>query len=268
MFEQRYNQFTNRHQRRRRRQRLVAALRCLGLLLFVALLLQGIVALFTSPRFAVTTVRVAGRTWIPEADIKWLAQVPPGSNILRLRTSRLRRQLERHPAVEHATVHRHLPGTLVVRIQERKPLLCLHGAKGIIYVDRWGHAFTGPPALAAGVPALYGLRPPRPGAVMQGARLECARRALEALRAEGLRPIALALDGEGRLKARLAGGTELRLGTAAEVRKQAWMARLALARLAPEHEIEYLDLSSTEVPVWKPHLAGPATLPVTSTQAP
>jgi len=252
MYEQRYNRFTNRNQRRQRRQGFLACLRCSALALALLLLAELVVALVASPRFYVTSVRLAGATFLTPQEVAARLRLAPGSNLFRVSTGRLRDRLARHPAVASVTVHRRPPDCLLVRLVERKPAVFVHTAQGIIYLDRKGCAFAGPPRLARSACPLLGTSPPRPGAQPPPGTV-AAIRALQALRAVGLRPALLRLDAAGAITAALDQGTEILLGKGEDLREKAAVAALAISRLAPTRGMAYLDLTSAQLPVWKPY---------------
>jgi len=251
MYEQRYNRFTARHQRRRRRQRLVACLRCLVVMLALALVVEGAVGLLCSPRFQVTTVRVQGATFLGAADLAPRLALPAGCNLFRAPIGRLQRSLAAHPALAQVSVHRRLPGTLIAQVRERRPVVFARCGTGIIYLDRGGRAFWGPPELATrGACELTGLGPVPAGRCCRLPGAQSSLVALGALRKVGLRPTLISITPEG-LAARLQGGTAVILGKAERLPEKARVARLALDRLSPRQGMEYVDLTSLEVPVWK-----------------
>src|SRR5262245_13832436 len=88
--------------------------------------------------FTVSDVTVEGReTTDPETILAALA-AGPGTPILAVSPKRAKQQLETLPWVRTAVIERRLPGTLYVRLVERKPLaLWQHGGKHEL-IDRDG----------------------------------------------------------------------------------------------------------------------------------
>lgn len=260
MFEQRYNRFTTRSARRRRRQGVVAVLRLAVVAGVVALLAEGVAGVLYSPRFAVRTLRVQDAHFVPPGEIAARLGLQPGDNLFRLHTGRLRAQVAAHPALAGATIYRRPPGTLVVKVVERRPAAFVRGPRGILYLDDQGHAFCGPPALAKGLCELQGVAPPAVGRRCRAPQVTTALAARQRLAAVGLPPARIYLGGANRLAARAA-DTTLLLGEGRDLEAKAKLAKLVLARLAGMGGIEYVDLSSLEVPVWKPLGGNTAAVP-------
>jgi cell division protein FtsQ len=87
---------------------------------------------------AVTDIRVEGRETTDVATIMMALGADRGTPILTIRPSRAREQLEALPWVRSAVIERRLPGTLYVRLVERKPLaIWQHGGKHEL-IDREG----------------------------------------------------------------------------------------------------------------------------------
>lgn len=86
----------------------------------------------------VADIRVEGRETTDRDTILSALAAGPGTPILAVSPARAREQLEALPWVRSAVIERRLPGTLYVRLVERKPLaLWQHGGK-LELVDREG----------------------------------------------------------------------------------------------------------------------------------
>jgi cell division protein FtsQ len=87
---------------------------------------------------SVSDIEVEGRETTDRDTILAALAAGPGTPILAVNPTRAREQLEALPWVHHAVVERRLPGTLYVRLVERKPLaLWQHGGR-IELIDRDG----------------------------------------------------------------------------------------------------------------------------------
>ena len=114
-----------RFSRRRRtiaRSRRRAVLARLAVVLTIAVLVW---AAFWSPLLHVRSIKVSGAEHTNARQIAEAAGVDQGDNLLLLSTAEIVRRTETLPWVKRATVDRKLPGTLRVRIVERKPALDL-----------------------------------------------------------------------------------------------------------------------------------------------
>jgi cell division protein FtsQ len=88
--------------------------------------------------FTVSDVTVEGRETTDPGTILAALAAGPGTPILAVSPKRAKQQLEALPWVRIAVIERRLPGTLYVRLVERKPLaLWQHGGK-IELIDRLG----------------------------------------------------------------------------------------------------------------------------------
>jgi cell division protein FtsQ len=86
----------------------------------------------------VADIRVEGRETTDRETILAALGAGPGTPILAVNPARSREQLEALPWVRTAVIERRLPGTLYVRLVERKPLaLWQHGGK-LELIDREG----------------------------------------------------------------------------------------------------------------------------------
>ncbi len=75
----------------------------------------------TAPQFAITAIHLTGNERATGAELLKLSGLATGQNILSLDVAAAERALSGHPWVKSATVRRHLPGTLELRITEHQP---------------------------------------------------------------------------------------------------------------------------------------------------
>jgi cell division septal protein FtsQ len=90
----------------------------------VALTLVGVGlgtwGVINSPIFGTESIRVEGVRQLDGDEVRRLAGVPPGANLLRLSMGTVAGAVERSPWVLDATAGRSLPGTLVITVVERR----------------------------------------------------------------------------------------------------------------------------------------------------
>jgi cell division protein FtsQ len=94
-----------------------AAIAVIGLL---ALGLGGWVVL-NSAFFALREIRVEGARTVPVQEIRDLAALHPGDNLVMLPVEEVARRVETHPWVLDARVERDLPTTALITVIERRP---------------------------------------------------------------------------------------------------------------------------------------------------
>jgi cell division protein FtsQ len=86
----------------------------------------------------VTDVRIEGRENTPEPLLRAALGVSKGDPILGFSLDQARSRIETLSWVEHATVERRLPGTLVVFLEERRPFAIWQNQGKYVLVDRNG----------------------------------------------------------------------------------------------------------------------------------
>jgi cell division protein FtsQ len=89
-------------------------------LLVVALAVGGWLVV-NSPVFGVQEVSVRGVRHLDAEEVRALAAVEDGRNLIRLSLDEIAVRIERHPWVADAGVRRDLPSTLVIEVRERRP---------------------------------------------------------------------------------------------------------------------------------------------------
>lgn len=86
----------------------------------------------------VTNVRIEGRENTPEPLLRAALGVSKGDPILGFSLDQARSRIETLSWVEHATVERRLPGTVVVFLEERRPFAIWQNQGKYVLVDRDG----------------------------------------------------------------------------------------------------------------------------------
>jgi cell division protein FtsQ len=86
----------------------------------------------------VTDVVIEGRANTPEPLLRAALGVSKGDPILGFSLEQTRERVESLSWVEHATIERRLPGTLVVNLQERRPFAIWQNQGKFVLIDRTG----------------------------------------------------------------------------------------------------------------------------------
>jgi cell division protein FtsQ len=89
---------------------------------FLAQAADGFVGLTAAVGLVVTDIEVEGRETTDGATVMSALSAARGTPILSVSPTRAKEQLEKLPWVRSATIERRLPGTLFVRLVERRPL--------------------------------------------------------------------------------------------------------------------------------------------------
>jgi cell division protein FtsQ len=86
------------------------------------LLVLAFAAATFTPLFHLRDVRVDGNDEVSRQRVLELAGIGPGTNVFHLDGGAIVRALTTDPWIASASVERHLPGSVVIRIQERTPV--------------------------------------------------------------------------------------------------------------------------------------------------
>jgi len=122
---------------RRRRTTLGLALGMLGFALALVWLVRF------SPAFAVREVHVEGTQLVSAEQVLAAAEVPRGESMAGLQTRPIaQRVVEQLTPVASVSVHKDLPGALVLRVSERTPVFERRTATGYQWVDASGVIFN------------------------------------------------------------------------------------------------------------------------------
>lgn len=86
----------------------------------------------------VAEIHIEGRANTPEQLLRATLGVSVGDPILGFSVEQAARRIERLSWVDHATVERRLPGTIVVQLQERRPFAIWQNQGKFVLIDRAG----------------------------------------------------------------------------------------------------------------------------------
>ena len=211
----------------------------------------GAWAVVNSPIFGIERIEVEGARELSAGEVRALAAVEPGTNLLRLSLDEVAAAVERSPWVRHVTADRSLPTTLVLRIAERRAVGWIEDPSGPAMVADDGtvveRARPAPPDLPGLGTAPAPLEP--------GERLEGVPtlRVAASMGAGVLASLASVAEVEGEVVMALRGGGEVRYGSADRLREK----NRALAEMldwARERQVgvEYIDVRIPSAPALRP----------------
>jgi cell division protein FtsQ len=104
--------------------------------------------------FHVAAVRVYGAERVPQPELIQLAQIGPGTSLLRINVERVRRRLMQHPWIREALVRRAYPNEVEIIVYERHPYAMLESGGGYL-IDSEGYVLSqATPAEASRLPRL------------------------------------------------------------------------------------------------------------------
>jgi len=124
----------------------------LALVALPVLLLAGFAAATYTPLFRLRDIRVEGTQSLLPGEVITRAGIGSGTNVFHLDTGSIVSALEADPWIRSATVERHLPGSVVITVQERTPIArALVGTSSTVVA---GDGTVLPGAAATGLPEI------------------------------------------------------------------------------------------------------------------
>ncbi|MCU1455112.1 MAG: Polypeptide-transport-associated domain protein FtsQ-type [Acidimicrobiales bacterium] len=232
---------------RKRRKRLIA-------LIVVLLLLAAAAAATQSSLLDVDHIRTAGGVHTSPAALAKAGSLRTGEAMLEVDPGAVRSRVERLPWVDHASVRRQWPGTVTIRITERRPVAVVDGPSGLTLVDPTGRLLGPATGADNNLVHLDGRSDLRPGATLGAAwqtGLEVAVALPPALR---LQVAAIGPLGAGD-RLTLRDGIEVRLCGTAQLADKA-VALDALLRAGDRTAIASINLCVPGAPALTPRPKG------------
>ena len=126
---------------RRHKRRVINRKRLLLTVFLLAIGVELVFVLLTSPMFAVKKVEVVGNQTISDSQVVRTLKLPKNANIFRVNEDSVLCEVRRDPVVREAALHRKIPCTLIVSISERKPHFVLDSSGSLYEVDYSGVPF-------------------------------------------------------------------------------------------------------------------------------
>ncbi len=184
----------------------------------------------------VAAIEIQGREKTPEAQVRAALGVARGDPILTYSLAEARTRLERINWVQSAALERRLPGTIVVRLIERRPFAVWQTEGRFVLIDRGGSVVTDSDvaAFAGQLPLVVGA-----GAPVAAAALIEALATQPALQA---RMTAAVRVGERRWNLRMDNGVDVMLPEGEERRALARLAELQASHALLDRPLQAVDL--------------------------
>ena len=214
----------------------------------LAAIREGIAGVST---FRVERVVVEGRTLTPEPLLRTALGVSVGDKLLGFSLDAARTRIEALTWVQHATVERRLPGTVVVQLTERRPFAVWQSGGRFVLIDRAGQVVAEQDpvkdaAAFAVLPLVVG-----PGAPEGAAGLLDLLAAQPVLKS---RVVAAIRVGERRWNLRLNNGADVLLPEGQEGPAMARLMELHAAQALLDRPLQTLDMRLPDRLVVRPQV--------------
>jgi cell division protein FtsQ len=210
---------------------------------------ERIGAMTAASGLRVTDIVIEGRENTPETLLRSAIGINKGDAILGFSLEDTRARIETIPWVEHATVERRLPGTVVINLQERRPFAIWQNQGKFVLVDRTGQVVTNQDvAQFKHLPLIVGQG--APGA---------AKDLLDALRERPALAEKIAASvrvGERRWNLRMNNGTDVMLPEGHEVVALDRLIRLQQEQAVLDRPLAAIDLRLPDRLVFRPRPEG------------
>ncbi|MGJ7906109.1 cell division protein FtsQ/DivIB [Actinopolyspora sp. H202] len=108
----------------------------------LALLTIGAVVLFFTPVLGVRSVRIEGTRVLEPSRVRQVAAIERGTPMVRVDRSGVRRRVNGISRIDTATVRLSLPATVVIGVEERRPVMYTGTPGGFRLVDDEGVGFA------------------------------------------------------------------------------------------------------------------------------
>lgn len=234
---------------------------------------------FWSPLLTVRHIRLVGARHVTTSEVARVADISSGRNLLLLSTSDVAKSVETLPWVASAQVDRILPGTVRVRVDERRAALQLSLGAARWLIDAHGDVLA-PARADTSLPILGGVETEhvRPGARLHSPEVVTAlttwrhlpttiKGHVKAIIAASATRITLSLDD----------GTVVRWGSASDAHDKAVVLAALLKQVhAQQIDVAYIDvrvpddpaIAPVATPIASPSVAPPAATASTPSASP
>lgn len=231
----------------------------------VLLALAAVVwAVLWSPLLDVRNLELRGVEHTSAEEVLEAAALGSGTNILRLSTDVVQERIEGLPWVKEASVARVLPGTLRIKIEERKAAMALSLGAAHWIVDKSGRVLEA--GKAENLPVLAGANVDgiKVGMDIEAEQVVGGLRVYRSL-SPGVRKKVAAIFAPtpDRITLALTDGSQVRYGSAEMLAAKSSVLRSLLARLERDGvDASYIDLRVPTSPAVAPVVATPPDVPV------
>jgi len=121
----------------RKDKRLLSTQGFIGLLLVLVVLIATLLFIKSS-YFTVGSVIVEGNKYVSIEEVYRIADIPEAINIFSLHTATIKMRLMGDLRIAEVDVSRRFPGTIVINIKERKPMVYVASSYGFLELDKDG----------------------------------------------------------------------------------------------------------------------------------
>lgn len=231
----------------------------LGLFLLFCLSLS-LYFFLNSAFFNVREIEVSGCQTIDQKQIVQLSGLILGTNLMQINADEAIRKIALHPVIKSVRIHRRIPHTILIEVEERTPVALVVGADSYLAVDNEGiYLRKGEDLLnELTLPVISGLTIPEnisPGANVTTDGLTAALALLKQMDESFLKNVAeIKASSPYSLTFNMLQGVEVRFGEPEDVERKLRLLQELLfdnGQVINDQTVEYIDLRYNSLPVIK-----------------
>ncbi len=114
-------------------------IKIIRLLALIVIIIAAVAFAMLSPIFNLKNIEIEGNSKITNDEIISLSGIKIDENIFKVHNLGVIKNIKQNAYIKDATIHKKLPGTLEIKIQERQPSYMLEYGNGYVYVDNQGY---------------------------------------------------------------------------------------------------------------------------------
>lgn len=135
--EQKRRELTKQEKKRKKRNRRIKFF--IKLVLIIGLISGGIVFALTSPIFNIKNINVLNNNQLSSDTIISLSELKQEENIFKFYSKKVKDKIKENPYIENVKIHRKLPSTIEIEIEEREPKYSVDFMGKYAYINKQGY---------------------------------------------------------------------------------------------------------------------------------
>lgn len=135
--EQKRRELTKQERKRKKRNQKIKFF--LKIFLFVGLITGAVVFALTSPIFSIKNIQVYNNSQVPTDTITSLSGLKADENIFKFYSANIISKIKENPYIENVKVHRKLPNTVEINIEERIAQYSIQYMEKFAYINTQGY---------------------------------------------------------------------------------------------------------------------------------
>lgn len=135
--EQKRRELTKQEKKRKKRNRRIKFF--IKLVLIIGLISGGIVFALTSPIFNIKNINVLNNNQLSSDTIISLSELKQEENIFKFYSKKVKDKIKENPYIENVKIHRKLPSTIEIEIEEREPKYSVDFMGKYAYINTQGY---------------------------------------------------------------------------------------------------------------------------------